>query len=311
MALSARRSDKLGRVKILHLSDLHFEDGFGEVPMGALLNKRLVGLGNLWLRRRRLYRDAPAKIEKLTALARELGPDLIIITGDFTALGTEAELHLARRLLDPLFDIADPIVLPGNHDVYLHDGGEARFEAIFRGALRTDLQDLPQGEGFPRVRLFDGLAVITFETARPNPEPWLSSGAVPTEQLRALRSLSDHMALRGRRIVFATHYAPFLEDGSPDHARHGIDNREALIDVLRLFPGALFLHGHVHRRYHVRVPELPIDFFCSGSSTMRGREGFFFYELNDRARPSGVRAIPGAFFDGEPRLEEGRAIILP
>lgn len=294
-------------MKFLHLSDLHFEDGFNEVPLGALLNKRLVGLGNLWLRRRRLYRDAPAKIAQITELARELKPDYLIITGDFTALGTEAELKLARKLLEPLFQIADPIVLPGNHDVYLSDGGDERFESIFKDALKHDLERVDGEGGFPRVRLGEGVAFVTFETARPNPEPWLSSGAVPEAQLRAIDALRDHPALRDRRIVFATHYAPFLADGRPDHARHGLDNRDALLEVLLGFPNALFLHGHVHRRYHIRVPELGVDFFCSGSATMRGREGFFFYELDQGS----VRATPGAFIDGAPRLEEDRVIILP
>lgn len=289
-------------MKFLHLSDLHVEDGFDRVPMSALLNKRLVGLGNLWLRRRRLYRDAPQKIEQLTELARELRPDFVVITGDFTALGTEGEMRLARRLLDPLFEIADPIVMPGNHDVYLRDGGDERFEAIFGEALRCDLGRT----SFPRVRLADGFAFISFESARPNPEPWLSSGAVPETQLRALRSLRDRPELRDRRIVFATHYALFLEDGTPDHARHGLDNREELLDVLEYFPGALFLHGHVHRRFHLHVPELKMDFFCSGSSTMKGHEGFFFYEMG----ASGGRVTPGSFLDGSAMLEEENAIIL-
>lgn len=290
-------------MKILHLSDLHFEDGFSDVPFGSLLNKRLVGLGNLWLRRRRLYRDAPAKVAMFTELVRELRPDFLIITGDFTALGTEGELRLARSLLDPLFRLTDPIVLPGNHDVYLRDGGEERFESIFKEALRDDLG----GDAFPRVRLADGAAFITFETARPNPEPWLSSGAVPEDQLRAIEALRDRPELRDRRIVFATHYAPFLADGRPDHARHGIDNRGALLKLLQGFPGSLFLHGHVHRRYHIRIPDLDVDFFCAGSATMRGREGFFFYDLSE----SSVRATPGSFINGAPRLEADRAIILP
>lgn len=297
-------SAKLGRVRILHVSDVHVEEGFERVAATELLNKRLVGLGNLWLRRRRLYRDAPRKLAALAAAADAWEVDLVVVTGDFTALGTATELEAAERAIRPL--LARPlgaVCLPGNHDLYLHDGGDARFEERFADALRHDL-----GEGgYPRVRLVgDHAAVVTFESARPNPEPWLSSGRVPDAQIAALRALGASGELGGRRVFFATHYAPFLEDGRPDHARHGLENADALLDALAPFGGAIFLHGHVHRRYHVRVAASPLAFFCAGSATMRGHEGFWLFDV-ERAR---VTATPGGFREGLPELLPADAVLL-
>jgi 3',5'-cyclic AMP phosphodiesterase CpdA len=291
-------------VRILHVSDVHVEEGFDGVPAGELMNKRLVGLANLWLRRRRLYRDAQAKIAALADAASEWKVDLVIVTGDFTALGTSAELRSAERAIRPLLSRPlGAVCLPGNHDVYLHDGADLRFESIFADTLRDDLGR----SGYPRVRLVDGdVAIVSFESARPNPEPWLSSGRVPAAQLDALRELGESGVLRDRRVIFATHYAPFLEDGRHDHARHGLENADALLAALAPFGEAIFVHGHVHRRYHVRVPPSALTFFCAGSATMRGREGFWLFDVGGE----GVRAVPGGFSGGAPILLQENAVFL-
>lgn len=297
-------SAKLAPVRILHVSDLHIEEGFSEVPAGELLNKRLVGLMSLWLKRRRLWRDAKPKVAALAKAASAWDVDLVIATGDFTALGTARELEIAKEVVRPLFDRPlGAVCLPGNHDLYVRDGGLERFEATFADALHDDLG----GRAFPRVRFVgETIAIVTFESARPNPEFWLSSGRVPEAQLEALHALGRSGVLGDRRVFLATHYAPFVEDGGPDHARHGLENAEALVEALRPFGEAIFLHGHVHRRYHVRVPHSDLWFFCAGSSTMQRREGFWIFDVDGRE----VRATPGRFVDGKPTLEPEHAVFL-
>ena len=291
-------------MRILHVSDVHIDAGLERAPTSELLNKRLVGLGNLWLRRRRLYRDALAKVESLARAADGWSIDLVIATGDFTSLGTAAELEVAERAMRPLLDRPlGAVCLPGNHDVYVEDGAAARFEAAFSAELRDDLG----GAAFPRVRLFgDTLAVVSFESARPNPELWLSSGRVPDAQLEALRALGESGRLAGRRVLFATHYAPFLADGRPDHARHGLENADALLAALAPFGAAMFLHGHVHRRYHVKVPQSSLSFFSAGSTTMSGHEGFWIYDADE----AGVTATPGGFRGLVPELLPDQAVFL-
>ena len=75
--------------RVLHVSDLHLEDGFPGVPLSRFLNKRVVGYANLALRRRKAFAEAELKVEALAEFAREQRVDLIVCTGDYTALGTE------------------------------------------------------------------------------------------------------------------------------------------------------------------------------------------------------------------------------
>ena len=107
-------------IKVLHVSDLHLEDGFTGVPLTSFINKRIVGLANLQFRRRRVFAEAARKVEALAAFSKEQGVDLVICTGDYTALGTEPEIAYARRIIEPLTHA--PLgffTVPGNHDLYL------------------------------------------------------------------------------------------------------------------------------------------------------------------------------------------------
>ena len=79
--------------KVLHISDVHLEDGFPGVPLKSFINKRIVGLANLHFRRRTVFAEAAQKVEALAAFSKEQGADLVICTGDYTALGTEPEMH--------------------------------------------------------------------------------------------------------------------------------------------------------------------------------------------------------------------------
>jgi 3',5'-cyclic AMP phosphodiesterase CpdA len=82
--------------KVLHVSDVHLENGFPGVPLTSFINKRIVGLANLRLRRRRAFAEAAQKVEALVAFSQEQEADLVICTGDYTALGTEPEIAYAR-----------------------------------------------------------------------------------------------------------------------------------------------------------------------------------------------------------------------
>lgn len=75
--------------KLLHLSDLHF----GRVDSSL--------------------------VEPIIAAARDLAPDLVVISGDFTQRARRAEYRAARRFLERL---PQPrVVVPGNHDIPLWD----------------------------------------------------------------------------------------------------------------------------------------------------------------------------------------------
>ena len=85
-------------MRIVHLSDLHFG------------------------------RHDPEIVAGLAAEIAEHAPDLVVVSGDFTQIGTPIEFAMARDFLRTL--AAPVFAVPGNHDVPLYD--------IFRRGGFTD-----------------------------------------------------------------------------------------------------------------------------------------------------------------------------
>lgn len=295
--------------KVLHVSDLHLEDGFPGVPLKSFINKRIVGLANLQFRRRRVFADAAQKVEALAAFSKEQGADLLICTGDYTALGTEPEIAYARKIIEPLTHA--PLgffTVPGNHDLYLRDTVEAGwFAEHFGGLMKTDLPEYAVDGVWPQVWFpVDGLAVVGVNSARANPKPTYSSGRIPDEQLEALTQILDDVRVRDRFVMIATHYAPRLANGRPDRPAHGLENADDLLAISAAARSGVILHGHIHWRYHVRVPETPLTLCCSGSTTHAGREGLWMFEIEDGV----ATATPGTWDQTRYVLEPDQAITI-
>ncbi len=280
-------------MRVLHFSDVHVQIPVVHMPPRDLLSKRLLGAANLVLRRERLFRDAPEKLAALSQLAKAANVDVAICTGDYTALGTEPELKLARATIDPLVRMPlGYVTVPGNHDLYLPDAlADRRFERHFGDLLKTDRADLTVDGVWPIVRLFGAsVAVIAVNSARPNPHPFRSSGAVPDAQLAALARILVLPEIAKRFVFVITHYAPRRRDGSPDTAHHGLDNADELLRITSKLTHGALLHGHIHWRYHLTSPSgLPM--FGAGSATHAGREGIWVFDIE----PTRVVAIGGTW----------------
>lgn len=280
-------------MRVLHLSDVHVDVPLTAMPASSWLSpKRWLGGANLELRRRSHFRDARKKLCLLDSFRREMDVDLVICTGDYTALGTEPELVAARAAVEPLTSAPLGFVtVPGNHDVYVSDA-VGRFERIFRDLLETDLPERRADGIWPIVRIIDDtVAVVAVSSARPNPQPWRSSGRIPDLQLGALREILPELG--GRFVFVITHFAPRLEDGSADRFAHGLTNGDALLEACTSVRGAI-LHGHVHRCYRVDVPGLSPTLFGAGSATEEGNEGFWLFDVDE----GGATATRGGFRDG-------------
>ena len=289
-------------IRILHLSDLHVLVPASELPLREMFNKRLVGAANLLLRRRRRFIDAERKLQLLAEFAQEQAVDLVLCTGDYTILGTEPELRAARLAIEGLTRRPMGFVtVPGNHDLYLPDTlADGRFERCFGDLLGNDWPEVAVDGGFPAVRLFgEDLAVVAVNSARPNPQVWRSSGRISEVQLSALRQLFADPRLAERFVFVITHYAPRRADGTPDAFSHGLENADELLEACATLRRGALLHGHIHRRFHVQVPQLSAGLFGAGSATDLGREGLWLFELEG----TGGRAIPGGYADGAYVLE--------
>jgi 3',5'-cyclic AMP phosphodiesterase CpdA len=292
-------------IRVLHFSDVHVEEGFEGVPKRAFLDKRLMGFANLVLRRRQHYRHARERLAALADFAEEHSVDVGLCTGDYTALGTDPELIAARQCVERLTRAPLGFVtMPGNHDMYV--AADGAFERHFGDLLRTDMPEHAVDGTWPQVRLFgDELAIVAVASARPNPEPWRSSGRVPDDQLQALGRIFADERLASRVVLVATHYAPRLEHGGPDTASHGLDNADDLLAACAPLTRGALVHGHVHRRYTVNVPELQVPLIGAGSTTHHGREGFWLYDIE----PGRAVAQRGTF-DGTRYLLEGDPVAL-
>ncbi len=270
-------------MRVLHFSDIHVSTSFADVPLKEFLGKRLVGLGNLTVRRGKKFAEAAHKVGRLAEFLNEVGADVALCTGDYTALGTEPELHNARRVIQGFVDAPLAfITVPGNHDLYMPDTvADGRFERHFGDLLKTDLPAYQSDGPWPTVRLLgDEVAIVCVNSARPNPQPWLSSGRISATQLDALGDILADERVRDRFIIVATHYAPRLENGEPDSPRHGLENADELLARCATIERGFIAHGHVHWCYEVRVPELRVPMFGAGSATHQGREGIWVYDIN-------------------------------
>jgi 3',5'-cyclic AMP phosphodiesterase CpdA len=293
-------------IRVLHFSDVHVQEAMTAMPASELLGKRLLAAGNLWLVRGRLFRDAPLKLRALADFAAREHVDASICTGDYTAVGSEAEYAAARRAMEPF--LRAPLgffTVPGNHDLYLADTvRHARFERHFGDLLASELPELSVDGAFPFVRrVGEELAIIGVNSAHPNPNPFSSSGSVPPAQLAALERILAHPSLVGRWVFVITHYGILRADGQPDSAHHGLDDAEALLRICSR-PRLALLHGHIHHRFHHPASPQHPWLFCAGSATHRDREGLWMYEL-EAAR---IRAIPGRWDQDRYVLERDRAV---
>ncbi len=295
--------------RILHVSDLHLENGFPGVSWQSFLNKRLVGLANLRLHRHRLFAEAPDKVRALAEFAESNAVDFIVCTGDFTALGTEPELAYARQVVEPLAVSAKGFfVVPGNHDLYLRDAVDGGwFERYFGEFSKNELPEYTADGNWPQVWFpSDDVAVVAVNSARPNARASSSSGRIPDAQIEALGRVLADPRVRDRFVLVATHYAPRLASGQPDRPRHGLENADAFLAATAGLRRGVIVHGHVHRRYHVRVPETTISLCCSGSTTHEGREGLWLLDLD----AGSAFATPGRWDQTRYALEPELAVSL-
>jgi 3',5'-cyclic AMP phosphodiesterase CpdA len=287
-------------IRVLHFSDVHVQEDVLRMPTLELLGKRTLALGNLWLTRGRLFKESVPKLLELARFAEAEQVDFAICTGDYTALGTELEYVAARAAIDGLTRRRLGFcTVPGNHDLYLSDAlRHTRFERHFGRFTQSDWPEYTVDGAYPFVRLVnDHFAVVGVNSAKPNPNPFSSSGRIPAPQLEALARVLDDPRLAGRRVMVITHYGILRRDGTPDRAKHGLDNAAELVAICTR-PQVMLAHGHIHGRYaHPPVTGRPW-IFCAGSTTQRDREGFWLYEI----APDRMQAIPGAYHGGRYQL---------
>lgn len=231
--------------RFIHLTDLHFWQVVWN-PF-RLLNKRIIGNTNVFLRRRHEFKTHAT--ERFARDIASLGIEDVIITGDFSSTAHHAEFKKGLAFVEALAHHGlRPVVIPGNHDVYTFESKRRRRFEYYLGAW------LP-AETLPAVkRLPGGTPVLFVPTVCPNLVS--SRGRITPEEVRQVRERLDKLE---PPIVVAGHY-PMLNEtyGYVMKPNRRMRNAEALRQALgESGKRLLYIAGHVHRFSHVRDDRYP------------------------------------------------------
>ena len=178
-------------------------------------------------------------VEAVVALARQLQPDLVVLSGDITQRARPAQFRAARAFIDRMG--APWLVIPGNHDIALLDLLSRLWRPYAR--YRTAF-----GEVLEPCHESNDLLVLGVKTTRRRRH---AHGEVSAEQVervaRRLRAARDEQL----RVVVVHH--PLVVPPGPDESN--LLRGHALARQAWAAAGAdLVLGGHIHVPFVMPVP---------------------------------------------------------
>lgn len=195
---------------ILHLSDLHFG------------------------------RTDPALLKPLIAISHELKPDAVAISGDLTQRARRREFQEARQFLDAL--PGPQIVVPGNHDVPLHNVF-TRFLRPLARYQRHIAHDLAP------FHVDEELAIGGINTAR---SLTVKGGRINDRQVRHTVALMAQLPPHAVKVI-VTHHPFDLPAGRPP--RDLVGRAAPAMSQFAAAGADIFLSGHLHVRHTSRTAE--------------------------------------------------------
>lgn len=175
-------------------------------------------------------------------------PDLVVVSGDFTQVGTEREFIAARAFLDamdlPFFAV------PGNHDVPARNLLQRLVDpyGAYRRHISNELEPLLEREGV----VIAGLRTSRRARAELN---W-AHGSISRGQLRRLEARLDGTDPEALRIVVAHHPLMQPEDAVQKPMRL-VRRADLALQTFARLGVRLVLSGHFHLSYtrsHGQVP---------------------------------------------------------
>lgn len=197
-------------MRITHLSDLHFGHH----------DERVAG--------------------QLAADIAGQNPDLVVVSGDFTMVGSSAEFAEARAFLDTL--TAPVLAVPGNHDVPAINLLK-RFLDPYGNYRRFIADDI---EPFLNV---DGVAIAGIKTSRRlRPSLDWAQGSISRYQLRDLEARFAAAPDDAVRVVVA-HHPLLLPEGPMLKLMRNVEHADRALEAFGRLGVRLVLSGHFHLSY--------------------------------------------------------------
>ena len=175
----------------------------------------------------------------------------VIISGDVTEFGSDAELRKAKEILDAL---NKPwYIIPGNHDTKWSESGANSFRVIFGAEAFA----FTQGEW-----LFTG--------TNSGPNMRMGPGQIPRENIVWLDSVLNVPVNREMKVISVNHYP--LDDG--------LNNWYELTDRLKKLDTRLAICGHGHSNRVMNFEGIPALMCRSNLRAGRDRGGYNILTIN-------------------------------
>ncbi len=179
--------------------------------------------------------EQPPVVQALRAMAHELRPEVVVLSGDITQRARSAQFAAARAFCDSL-QVPHLLALPGNHDIPLFNLAARIFQpyAGYSAAFGTDLEpvlDLPK------------LLVIGVNTTRARRR---KDGEVSVAQINHVVHLLRQARPEQLRVVVTHQPACVMRpEDEPDRLHGG----EAAVKAWSRAGADLVLGGHIHLPY--------------------------------------------------------------
>ena len=277
-------------LKIAHISDPHLSS-LERVRPEELLNKRILGYLSWRFKRRRSHSR-----EMLSRTLADLAgrqPDHLVISGDFTHLGTANECRETETWLNSIGGPDYISIVPGNHDHYIA-AEFAETTGRWLAYMRSDPGEDGNAGGFPYLRVRGPVALIGLSSAVPT-APFLASGKLGDGQLQRLRVLLETTAQRGLFRIVVVHHGP-----QSSSFRRGLTDADRLVSILSSAGAELLLHGHGHCQVHTALQAgadtIPVFGVPSASGNYTDpikKAGYNIYQVDKHA--GGWQARAGSF----------------
>lgn len=210
--------------------------------------------------------ERPPVVQALLELARELAPDLVVLSGDITQRARRAQFDAARAFVNRLQPRA-LVAIPGNHDIPLYNV-LARAFTPYAGYSRVFGSNLePEYET-------DDLLVIGVNTTRPQRHV---DGELSPRQIERVAARATAAAPSQLRVVVVHQPVLAIRPSDEENLLHG--HREA-VPAWSAAGVDIIMGGHIHLPYvrslRTTFPDLPRDTWTVQAGTSvssRIREG--------------------------------------